>query len=136
MTIKRDPQKAIENYSKNKAVDEDLILYQFIQLEVKNKKITTKHFNSSKDLLIMVGIIMVMKVMNQEEKFPKTTRVFTFPPCPSQANVPDKNDGGMSSHHIKGAPFKFFGKLEIGFAHFEEDLNIPTFSVELDDFLL
>jgi len=72
-------------------------------------------------------------VRDEEEQFAETTGVMRLALMPGEAYITQKDNSGMSGQHVVGTPLKLISELEVGFAHFEKDFDIPAFTVEFDD---
>lgn len=64
-------------------------------------------------------------IQQTETEFAYRLVVLVFTLCHRQHHITGKDNGDMGAHGIIGNSAVFLHKLQIGFASFEKDLNVP-----------
>jgi len=73
-------------------------------------------------------------VKTKEEQFAQASRIFLLSLFHRENHIPEHHNRRMSDNRVIGKLLKLPGQLQVGFAHLEENFNIPTLAVKRDDF--
>ena len=70
------------------------------------------------------------------EQFPERSRIFLYSLLHGQEHVANHDDGCMGDLAVEVLGLKILFQAQVPFAHLEEDLDVPTLSVNWDHFFV